>query len=140
MIDAKELRLGNYVSVTGYDYLNGNQVRMKISKSIEGIRQFGNDGASVYLDNNRLSCLNIRPVPLDGEILQMCGFEELGMYGNVYCRDNFRIHTGKDGDTGTVLFILYNEGEPVFQKEVSSLHQLQNLYFTLTGKDLDVNI
>lgn len=80
------------------------------------------------------------PIPLNRDILLKCGFGEVGMYENVYHKDNIRIHLDKSGETGTALFIQYNDDESIFSKEVSSLHQLQNLHFALSGKELECTI
>lgn len=69
------------------------------------------------------------PIPLTGDILLKCGFEknentyyhELFMFNNGVLRviaDNYRT-TGKD-------------------VRIEFLHQLQNIYFALTGKELEV--
>ena len=86
---------------------------------------------------------NCYPIPLSRDIVQKCGFGEVGMYENVYHKDNFRIHfdkSCKDEETDAVLLIIYKDDDSTFSKEVSSLHQLQNLYFALSGKELECSI
>ena len=83
------------------------------------------------------------PIPLSRDIVQKCGFGEVGMYENVYHKDNIRIHFDKnckDEETDSVLFIVYNDDDSTFSKEVSSIHELQNLYFALYGKELECSI
>lgn len=83
---------------------------------------------------------SIQPIPLTEEMIFRCGFEEIGMYRNVYHRDNIRIHTDKTGRIGKVLFLMYNDNNLAFEKEISSVHQLQNLYFALKGEELEVDL
>lgn len=72
------------------------------------------------------------PIPLTKEILIKAGFEE---YENIY---ELRI-----GGCCFVFYIysdaieFYIEGIGV---DVKYVHQLQNLYFALTGKELEINI
>lgn len=93
---ATEVRIGNWV------YIN-NRHLMKVS--------------SISIDSG-IMCIahvpenNCYPIPLNRDIILQCGFGEVGMYENVYHKDNIRIHFDKnckDDETGTVLFIVYNE-------------------------------
>lgn len=137
MIGINELRIGNFVTVTAYGYSNGQQVRMRLSKRVEGIRQLAGQEAFVYLDNDKLNCLNIRPVPISQEILLSCGFEQVGFYDNVYHRDAFRIYLDRENSRG---MLRYSKDGYSLEMEVEALHRLQNLYFTLSGTELDVDL
>lgn len=137
MIGINELRVGNFVAVTAYGYSNGQQVRMRVSKKIEGIRQFSGQEAFIYLDNDKVSHLNIRPVLLSREIILSCGFEQVGLYDNVYHRDDFRIYL--DRENGRRMLQYSKDGHSL-EMEVEALHQLQNLYYTLSGWELDVDL
>jgi hypothetical protein len=130
MIDAKELKVGNLVFVTGSGYSKGQEVRMRLIKRIDGLRTFENGDAFAYFGDDRVSCLNIRSVPVTSENILNCGFEEVGLSENVYRKDNLRIYLNKDDST--VLFKM-NDSDI----DVSSVHQLQNLYFALTGRELE---
>lgn len=74
-------------------------------------------------------------ISITEKIILKCGFGEVGFYNNTYHKDNFRIIIGKD----SCLFQIY-EDESCIGIELNFLHQLQNLYFALTGKELEVNI
>lgn len=77
-----------------------------------------------------------KPIPLTEEILLKCGFEyqkdnnsyqldsDLGftIWGRVYSGFNVYVHDVEFGET------------------INSLHQLQNLYFSLTQKELEVHL
>lgn len=73
------------------------------------------------------------PIPLTEEILLKCGFEKAGIY---YCM-------GGNEDGGIVLKLNDSMYYPIitsFGIPIKYLHQLQNLHFALTGKELEVKI
>lgn len=126
---ATEVRIGNWV-------YNEKRHFMKVSS----ISHDSGIMCIAHIPEN-----NCFPIPLSRDIVQKCGFGEVGMYENVYHKDNFRIHFDKNckkenEETDSVLFIIYNEDDSTFSKEVSSLHQLQNLYFALSGGELEYAI
>lgn len=72
----------------------------------------------------------VNPIPLTPEILEKCGFEK-------YDRFLYRLKNGWHWisvDTNS----LYIHGKQVVL--IDYLHQLQNLYFALTGKELNVQL
>lgn len=75
-------------------------------------------------ENNEM----VKPIQLTEEKLLKCGFENI-VDGNFWDK-NICIHVSKDG-----LYIL-TEQRRVY---VKYLHQLQNLYFALTGEELDTS-
>jgi hypothetical protein len=123
MIAANELRIGNYI------YWDENQV-FKIS----GITKAG---CRFEDDNNQFRThKRILPIPLTPEILEKCGMQKLN--------NSWIIDDGSRDEHGAVIsgnytFSLfgYNVSELYYGKfHVKHLHQLQNLYFFLTGKEL----
>ena len=72
---------------------------------------------------------DIEAIPLTNEILLKCGFEKIGM---AYIKGMFIINGRSDGR-----FQLGNSGMSV---ELTFLHQLQNLFYSLTGKELEVEL
>ncbi|MDR2004870.1 MAG: hypothetical protein LBQ74_17755, partial [Prevotella sp.] len=109
----------------------------KIPRKIRGIIQYGNGDAFAYFGDDKISCLNIRPVPLTEDILSKAGFV-LDAKGNIYRSEscNFEIKKGDDD-----YYITCNGGEiHISSVLISSLHQLQNIYFELTGKELDIEL
>ncbi len=127
---AQELRIGNYVQ----QVTELNTFILKIEtiykKKIEVLY---NSGIST------LKSGEVQSIPLTRSVLLACGFDEIGFYENVYKKDNIRIHSDKTGKTNAVLFIMFNDDDSIFSREVSSVHQLQNLYFALTEKELNVS-
>lgn len=108
MIAAGELRSGNYLMKNSY-YARITAQDIYLIES--GIIKF------------------LKPVPINAEILQKCGFEfSNGLFKNGdYCLEYAAWHGQyvKNGYVGKVL---------------QYLHELQNLYFELTGEELKISI
>lgn len=81
------------------------------------------------------------PIPLTPEILEKAGFEEShffeGVHSGVYNKNGLKI--GLDGDDLVKAQYTAIFGGDIFVK-VQYLHQLQNLYFALTGEELTINL
>lgn len=123
MIKANEIRTGNIyhfpfhdenVTVIGYG---------KRESDGEFRVQFETKGGILF---ESLSAL--QPIPLTPEILEKCGFEKVEkLWGIIYERD--RIRFSQD------LNICKQKGLTI-ENRITSLHQLQNLFFVLTGEDI----
>ena len=122
MIKSNELRIGNLFkdkhSNTIIEVIGLNKTQITFSGSF----------------NNKWQA---EPIPLTEEILLKCGFEKRNhIYDGVFyllkIKDpNIKIKIDK---TYTII-----EGIKTIN-HCKNLHQLQNLYFVLTGKELNVNI
>ena len=77
------------------------------------------------------------PVLLTEEILLKCGFEKDkdGVFKRGDCL--FWIDKSASYDFGTIQIAL--DYSPIINSPCKYLHQLQNLLFTLTGKELEIN-
>lgn len=132
MIQAKELRIGNWFQYFSKEYSSG-----AIYGTIESIYEEGvNVYASSSYDTAYLECerkfIDMHPIPLTPEILEKAGFE-LFPWGWVK-------KSSKDfGVRLTVKSFMYevSGNNPVC---LDYLHQLQNLYFSLTGEELNVQL
>jgi hypothetical protein len=126
MIQANELRIGNYV--------RGNLGGIL---KIKGIKE-----------ESDLS--HIRPIPLTPEILEKCGFKKWGrddmprtLSYELGSMQIFPSNTFCDFDGYG--FLHYKLPNPIDGKDESArfkfnhLHQLQNLYYALTGEELTYN-
>lgn len=120
MIDIKELRIGNYVfpkNSSGAD-------------SVKGIVFSLNDYlVSVKGNSNQYDYHLLEPIPLTEELLLKCGFEK-HKWGDVVVYYNPLIELDAH-------FCLKGVD---YNIQVKNLHQLQNIYLDLTGKELEVNL
>lgn len=120
MIQANELRIGNW-----YDH-NGSY-RQVTPNTIEEVWE----GERIY----------VNPIPLTPEILEKCGFEPTTDMPNEYF---IRLSNGIDKlivCNGKVTVVIFGSRILTsWYNHVNSLHQLQNLYFALTGKELNVQL
>lgn len=107
MIQANELRIGNWLLFTDFPvYNNPVQVRQGELKQ-EWLDWFA------------------KPIPLTPEILEKCGFENWDK--NKYSNDILCLTINGEG----FLYLANQRHVNIFY-----LHQLQNLYFALTGEEL----
>ena len=125
---ASELKIGNLVSldgrvstVLGIDHRNSLKVK--------------NDFSTF-----QTSCLNVEPIPLTEDWLKRFRFEK-DNYGtfvlnSIDKNENDLWLKIQDNDFGIALNLFHNKKEPTFLDSISYLHQLQNLYFALTGTEL----
>lgn len=120
MVEAKDLRIGNWVHALFNDVLIKEIYENKCLVEISSSKR------EVY------DTENISPIPLTPEILEACGFgdgigETKGFKWNGY---NF--HLTQDG------FLYTDKWYKQNFIAVRYLHQLQNLYFVLTGEELEI--
>ena len=119
-MDANELRLGNYV--------------IGISNTPEVIELISKD----EVDTDLHDCLKITladPIPLTEEWLLKLGFVRNSNTGISYTLDSY---PQIDFYSDSIEIITHCEdGEnPIIIEHIKHVHQLQNLYFALTGKEL----
>jgi hypothetical protein len=137
MIQANELRINNLV-------------KCKISNDAATYRIVEIDGinASIKLDGARYGEIipinKIKPILLTEELLLKCGakFREINCGWRYYDIDGFIISANvKDK---RIFFSAFDrDGERYvndFDLELETIHQFQNLYFTLSNKELEVNL
>lgn len=123
MIKANELRVGNWV----IDPVDG---RMKTTN----IYQIGKH----QIDDTNTNYL---PIPLTPEILEKAGFVKY-QYGGNNQFEGYKVRWSKDSIYGFLtsdnIFALL--GFERRHQNIKYLHQLQNLYFALTGEELEINL
>jgi hypothetical protein len=127
MIQANELRVGNWIT--------GNFPFMII-------KQVSCYGVDLYMpqceaDDFSYDLEEIEPIPLTPEILEQCDFVFDG--ASYLAKDgigqiSYRVHLWVINNT---IMWVANEG---FSVTLNSLHQLQNLYYALTGKELEIKL
>jgi hypothetical protein len=133
---ANELRIGNWV-----------KPNLERERQIESIHEdygvnlliytggYGDCGGVSYDDFE-----SIKPIPLTPEILEKAGFDDVRL-------DDLRVIEYNRKDTVKIsiehfadmhIFIFCISGMKV--TPVDHLHQLQNLYFALTGEELNIKL
>jgi hypothetical protein len=137
-IKASDLRIGNAVTWDA-----ANEELTFIGKGF--VYEIHKEYCAVELNGNRarIGCKYLRPIPLTPELLERCGFENYEvledepidlklylpsalLYANLsWIREDQSVML-IDGDASRV-------GRPI-----KYLHQLQNLYFALTGEELQI--
>jgi len=134
MIKANELRLGNYIQIGGstmdtYQTYKPKKVCADLIKAIaEENEERGND----YI----LSVF--QPLKLTPEILEKCGFERTKTHtDDDWVNGDYRLRQR----VGAYSFYRDYKNEDLdYFADIKHLHQLQNLYFALTGIELEINL
>ena len=78
-----------------------------------------------------------QPIELTPEILEKAGFVTIGRYAigvggyNVFAKGRIELLQPNEGDPYILAF---------YEAKITHLHQLQNLYFALTGQELAINL
>ena len=127
MINANELRLGNWLQ---WNLMPDCAKYFQVTGLYQGsVISINNGSFNVLIDRMH------SPIPITPEILLKCGFEET--------EEKLFI---KDIDSGTLFINFYTKKSGIsthlsaFEINIWQLHQLQNLYFTLTGEELKVEL
>lgn len=139
-MNAKDLRIGNFIG-----RYRENKPEIDVVKSI-----YYDDEAKRYsFELNSGKCTGITEsgiigIVLTPELLSICGFTEVSeRYGPTYyklddfilakCADELCVAYEYEGYTGRMEFAYLSQ-------HIKTLHQLQNIYYALTGEELNVNI
>ena len=142
MMQANELRIGNWVKIGDtYRYLN-------LLYSVDGVFVIATlpSGFSSGYGGMSDPLSKAQHIPLNPEILEKCGFKEDDTYKSelfIYLRkhehDIDKITFSKSDSFIRVEFA-GRRPTPGLLRHIKYLHQLQNLYFSLTGKELEVTL
>lgn len=133
MIQSNELRIGNWVTeliknrIVSIDGIEPNKEFVWVNY-LNGFGQY------------KVGINDIENIHLTPEILEKCGFEKEQNKIDIYTRGRLRLWIGA---RGSCLCYLVEEDTTTghyIPKQVSYLHQLQNIYFSLTGEELDVKL
>ena len=111
-MNIQELRIGNYVN-------HVHKGNFKILKS---------HFASLMINF-------IDPIPLTEDILLKCGFVEVSNY-----HPEGKTYKLKDFETTEFYPYISYKGERIGNEYIKHLHQLQNLFFALTGEELNIEL
>lgn len=131
MIDAKELRIGNLVTYNGKEIAVG-------PSAISELYYLGDTHAKSEIDKREYL-----PISITEEWLLKFGFERIHHY---YCMNDGSMNYHYELK-GNKMFMLYFDGRcfAINESKISHrehlshnkhVHQLQNLWFSVTGKEL----
>lgn len=133
MIEVNELRTGIILK----------PIRPRHHEEFITVESF--DGAIVNCTFRGYDLDELHPIPLTEEILLKCGFEKEGSYNYRY--NNLKIHEINlkscwvdASNSEHVWYFVFHQAGKMFHIKCKYLHQLQNLYFALTGKELEVKL
>jgi hypothetical protein len=134
MIKANELMIGNRILV---DRVNDE---LPWETTVIGVEEFQVTVAIIPRGGTSVNPEEIHPIPITPEWLERCGFE----YKEPHCikrplsiAKNFY----RDGTWNYDGFVLRHKFEDCMQVLVIKyLHQLQNLYFALTGTEITIKL
>lgn len=125
MIQAKELRIGNYLYYRDKEsFLEVVSLGSRFETINERGLLYGSDDIEEY-----------KPIPLTEEILLKCGFEYSSKDWLELKYKNLIFNTDRSVNMSVVYLNTCNDW-----LEIKHLHQLQNLYFALTGKELEIKL
>lgn len=143
-MDARELRVGNYVRLAeDFKFVETKAPAGTVCK-VEAIKR-----NSLYLEckagdgvcYSEVPVSMVEPIPLTEESLLECGFTK--EYDS-FCYGielSYGRYLYNDGVNDNKLFASINSAEyPLSRIPIAYLHQLQNVYFALTGEELQVNL
>lgn len=125
---SNELRLGNLIKIGGntldtYQTFKPSKVNLAILNEIERENEERPDAIlSVF-----------QPIPLTEEWLLKFGFE-WSIFHQAFHKDNF-VFDLNEFDVGIYSMTTFKRGH-VLNQRIEYVHQLQNLYFALTGEEL----
>jgi hypothetical protein len=121
MIQAQELRIGNWV----FANMGGEYIQV----DLESFEMIADDFGG------------FEPIPLTPEILEKCGFDKLR---RLYLKSKWYDYPENNKPKLTAInnneFEISRSGLGSFHPECRYLHQLQNLYFALTGEELTIDL
>jgi hypothetical protein len=125
MIDIKDLRIGNFIKDKEGNQLCVYGVAREDSHNIIWYDEEG----GFYLNDDEAE-----PIPLTPEILEGCGFERISNFFYDKWVDNLKLRVSLTKDLMT---FSYDDTDLPSYKY---LHQLQNIYHSLTGQELQINL
>ena len=122
-ITTSDLRLGNWLYESD---------KSKFPMQVEGI---GKDWIYLNFEGNESDVFEntdkeIYPIPLNKQLLENIGFKFSNDYAYL---GEFTLNYYKDG-----FMISVNENDRHITEPISFVHELQNLYYALTGKELEI--
>lgn len=126
MIEAKELRIGNFINLTKDDF--------------KSVKVWELDAFDIY-ESSETNCVDIQPIPLTEEWLVKLGGKVLEDDCYYFELTNDEILAVESSDFSYGIYESIDDSNSgkgySTYRLLESVHQLQNLYFELTGKELE---
>lgn len=126
MIQEKELRIGNLL------LFKGNKIKID-SVEISYCEQYKEEFNETF-----------KPIELTEEILLKCGFVKCGVMADLTLNISYNRVLCYNHDHETVNMAQHTGGfknlRDVHLNKINYLHQLQNLFWCLTGKELNIEL
>ena len=125
MIDAKELRIGNWLEYLGKYVQANTSIIHAVSRIVHPSEMYN-------------------PIPLSSEILEKCGFKDNGVriVGSneviEWMLGDYDAKIERDCTGKSLEYVLHSDEWGNIEKsiEVKYVHQLQNIHFALTNEEL----
>lgn len=124
MITANELRIGNWI----HNPIQG--INFQVDLATIGNVMRDNDKRNKVPDYSLY-----KPIPITEEIILKCGFDKNSYY-YIHKKTYFIFTFG----LGLCYINIDSMFESFSRDETKHLHQLQNLYFAITGEELEVSL
>jgi hypothetical protein len=119
-MEATELRIGNWVHTGSFHV-----------PKLQGHHQ--------YLPEWHKYAFKFDPIPLTEEWLERFGFEQMKLYTGDKCFVKEKFCVLCDGQLKNYDLRLTFDSDQTIRIKLDYVHQLQNLYFSLTGEELNQN-
>jgi hypothetical protein len=132
MIQANELRIGNWVAFTG-----GKEPRYCKVVEIAARKLVVKDlGLDLVMNIDSASVLP-QAIPLTPEILEKAGFEKTKGKEGIYRNGHLQVYMGD----GAMAYIFHSDKVGYcFLRDLKYLHELQNLYAVIFSEELTINL
>ena len=121
----KDLRLGNWLLFRDKRYCKVSNLGFFFATESNEVT-YGSDDITDY-----------NPIPLTHEILVKAGFKKHDKFNHDYRHANgLRVCMVSNGGFKLITYLFDLDKEP----DCNHVHQLQNLYFALTGEELNIQL
>ena len=139
MISANELRIGNIVKDADGNICTIRSIDSERSYTYKNVIYIGTASVFIHKYNGTTGkwIESLSPIHLTEELLLKCGFTDISSY------KDFRLVINEDLYIDVSLRKNVNAYVSVSEIDIINviyLHQLQNLYFAITGKELEVKL
>lgn len=140
-MDPKELRIGNFYTTGVEHYLSEFDDKVECLESLVKDNKWTGGYCLISTNGNKTAIDRIQPILLTKEILLKCGFKKVSRNNGLFYTHNdcFELHEFNQWE-----HFSYTCGDNLsgnfISTRVDSLHQLQNLYFLVNGKELEVKL